>query len=392
MVTGWLGKYNYGLAQIGLNVDLPYAHADFHCGAVSAASGHTRLYFGNDGGLFYSDDGGKSFKDEANYGVVSSLIYALTAGTKHSEQTLIGLQDNGTRFRVGQSTTWTGSIGGDGFGVGWSQATDDFSMGSLYYLDIRRWAKNPPNNQAKYDRLLNTSNLAGPGAAWYNDSYFVTPIATPTPTADPTGGVFFTNTRSFLLRTNNGGNSWSSIWTGAGVIVRAVSHGVGLSPNDLNHIALAGSGGNAVYTHNGGASWSTVLINAAGLPSWPGFNSSAGIASNNATIYMASESIDTTAPHVARSTDGGATWSNATGDLPKLPINKVVVDPRDASGNTAYVADWIGVYKTTDGGASWSRVGTGLPFAMVSDIYAPPDWSFLRISSYGRGVWELPLN
>jgi photosystem II stability/assembly factor-like uncharacterized protein len=396
LLTSWLGKYNFGLKGAGPNlaVDLPYVHADHHCGAISTASGKTRIYFGGDGGLFYSEDDGKSWSDDANYGVVSALIYALASGTKHSDNTLIGLQDNGTRFRISHGTTWTGSIGGDGFGVGWSQANDDYSMGSLYFLDIRRWKQNPPNNQSKYDVLLNTSNLAGPGAAWYFDSYFVTPIATPGAAADPTGGVFFTNTRSYLLRTDDGGDSWSAPWDGTAspVIVRSVSHGIGLSPNDLNHIGLAGSGGNIVYTHNGGGTWSTVLVNSAGIPSWPGFNSSVGIASDNTTMYLVSESTDSTVAHVAKSSDGGASWGDATGDLPKLPINKVVVDPADASGNTAYVANWIGVYETTDGGGSWSRVGTGLPFAMVSDLYFPPDGSFLRISSYGRGVWEMSLN
>jgi len=394
MLTSWLGKYNYGLrsAGPGLAVDLPYVHADHHCAAISTASGKKRIFLGSDGGLFYSDDEGKSWRDDANYGVVTALIYALTSGTKHPEQTLIGLQDNGTRFRVGRGTTWTGSIGGDGFGVGWSQANDDYSMGSLYFLDIRRWAKNPPNNQSKYDRLLNTSNLAGPGSAWYLDSYFVTPIATPTAAADPTGGVFFTNTRSYLLETSDGGDSWTALWDGSAgsVVVRSVSHGIGLSPNDLDHIGLAGSAGHVVYTHDGGSSWSVVDV-AASIASWPGFNSSVGIAPDNIKMYLVSESTDATVPHVARSLDGGATWSDATGDLPKLPVNKVVVDPGDASGDTLYVATWIGVYRSTDGGAHWSRVGTGLPFAMASDLYFPPDGSFLRISTYGRGVWELPL-
>ncbi len=49
-------------------------------------------------------------------------------------------------------------------------------------------------------------------------------------------------------------------------------------------------------------------------------------------------------------------------------------------------------YRTTDGGASWSRFGNGLPFADFSDLYLAQDGSFLRASSYGRGVWEIPLN
>jgi len=107
-------------------------------------------------------------------------------------------------------------------------------------------------------------------------------------------------------------------------------------------------------------------------------------------MYVGNENT-TAGPHVARSSDGGSTWSDATGDLPQLPVNKVVVDPNDSTGNTVYAANWIGVYRTTNGGANWSRVGTGLPLAMVSDLYFEPHGKFLRIASYGRGLWELPL-
>jgi hypothetical protein len=94
---------------------------------------------------------------------------------------------------------------------------------------------------------------------------------------------------------------------------------------------------------------------------------------------------------VARSADGGATWSDANGDLPQLPVNKIVVDPNDNSGNTVYVANWIGIYRTINGGVNWARVGTGLPLAEASDMYFAPTGKFLRIATYGRGVWEIPM-
>ena len=153
LLTNWLGSLSaYQGGGPGTNYNLPYAHADFHAAAVSLAGKAPRIFFGNDGGIFYSGDAGKSFSDNANQGLVTTLIYSLSVGPVHPDNTLIGLQDNGTLFRVNKGT-FTGSIGGDGFGTGWSQANDDISMGSLYYLDIRRWKSNPPNNQAKYDSL-----------------------------------------------------------------------------------------------------------------------------------------------------------------------------------------------------------------------------------------------
>jgi len=54
-----------------------------------------------------------------------------------------------------------------------------------------------------------------------------------------------------------------------------------------------------------------------------------------------------------------------------------------------FAATFVGVYRSTNGGASWSRFGAGLPFVEVRDLYMPPDGSFLRIASYGRGNWEI---
>ncbi|HWC66053.1 MAG TPA: hypothetical protein VG777_08215, partial [Thermoanaerobaculia bacterium] len=397
LLTSWLGDLS--AYQVGVKpLILPYAHADFHAAAISTASGK-RIFFGNDGGIVYSDDNGKSWNDSANQGLADSLIYALAAGTVHPDETLIGLQDNGTLYRV-NGNTYTGSIGGDGFGTGWSQANDAVSMGSLYYLDIRRWKSNPPNNQSKYDVLLNTSNLAGPEPdyPWYYDSYFVTPIATPTAAADPTGRVFYTNTAHYLLRTADGGDSWSAVWSSAdlpdpnftGRQIRGVSHGIGLSPTDLGYVGLAATSGHFLYTHDGGATWTDVSVAGAGLPSWPGYNSTSGWSADNTKVYLASEATFA-APHVALSADGGATWTDATGDLPQLPINKIVVDPTDPTGRTVYAANWIGVYRTANGGSHWDALGSGLPLSMISDMYFSPTGKFLRVSSYGRGVWELPL-
>jgi len=70
-------------------------------------------------------------------------------------------------------------------------------------------------------------------------------------------------------------------------------------------------------------------------------------------------------------------------------IRKLLVSLRDPSGNTVYAGTWLGVYETVDGGASWHLYGSGLPMVVVSDLYMPTDGSYLRVSTYGRGVWEI---
>jgi photosystem II stability/assembly factor-like uncharacterized protein len=173
--------------------------------------------------------------------------------------------------------------------------------------------------------------------------------------------------------------------TGA-VLLRPGSHPIGISPDDLNHFGVLGNGGNLWFTADGGATFQNRVLTAIS-PGWPGFNASLAYADNN-TMYVGNEAPIGTAQRVIKSTDGGTSWTNASAGLPAVPISKLLVSTRDASGNTIYAATWIGVYETTNGGVSWHLYGSGLPIVNVSDIYMPTDGSYLRVSTFGRGVWE----
>jgi photosystem II stability/assembly factor-like uncharacterized protein len=107
---------------------------------------------------------------------------------------------------------------------------------------------------------------------------------------------------------------------------------------------------------------------------------------DDSTLYLASES-PIPAGRIAKSTDGGMTFTRADAGIPDVPVNRVLVSRTNP--NTVYAATFLGVYRSTDGGTNWSRFGAGLPFVEVRDLYMPPDGSFLRISSFGRGVWEI---
>ena len=63
----------------------------------------------------------------------------------------------------------------------------------------------------------------------------------------------------------------------------------------------------------------------------------------------------------------------------------------ECDAGTLFAATDLGVYRTTDGGAHWTLFGSHLPQVRVTDLYIPPDGSFLRVATYGRGVWEISL-
>lgn len=114
------------------------------------------------------------------------------------------------------------------------------------------------------------------------------------------------------------------------------------------------------------------------------------------TVYAAIQGFGV--PHLYQSTDGGAQWTNITQDLPDLPLNAVLVDPNNA--NIVYAASDGGVYVAENisncaqsGGQCWNTLGVGLPRAPAVALSAISVGStaWLRVGTYGRGVWQVPL-
>ena len=89
--------------------------------------------------------------------------------------------------------------------------------------------------------------------------------------------------------------------------------------------------------------------------------------------------------HVFESTDGGASFTDISADLPDIPANDVVM-----VGGKLVVATDVGVYVRA--GASWSVYGAGLPNVSVLDLALQPGGNQLMATTHGRGVWLLDVS
>jgi len=381
---------------------MPYVHADYHAAAISPVT--KSIFFGTDGGLFVSDDGGANWDDGKNEGIVSTLAYSISTSPHSASISIIGTQDNGTFTRVAGTSFWEQTVGGDGIGTAWSKADNNFDVAFTSFpgSNIIRSTNNPPNIQAKWSFARTGINR--------RFGNFFTAYATPSAAGDPSGQAFFTYTSREIYGTTSAGSLWSDIGhtlipgnpsakppipdtppsagIGATRIFRDTPHGIGVSPavDGLAHVAVACNGGFVVVTHNGGVSWTqSGLIGT--VSGWVGFNSNVEWA-DNSTLYIASES-PSSAARVAKSTNGGISFTRADTGLPNVPVARLLVSPFDK--NTIYAATFLGVYRTTNGGASWARFGANLPMVEVDDLYLSPDGSFLRVATFGRGVWEIQL-
>lgn len=379
----------------GVTPVIQYVHADNHTAAISVAHGVERIVFGTDGGIFVSEDGGQTFDSSKNVGIVALLAQTISSTPKRDDSAITGAQDNGTRARIGSSKSWNQVLGGDGEGVAWSQANNAVTIATaeFYYM-----ARQPglPSNTGDPNNWLDATN--GIDFNHLDCFAFFTPLATPTAKADPTGLVFYTTTGSRLYKTTDGAATWSQVIQFGTVDnpdcrIRPIWNSVGLHPTDPRRIALTGTGGRVFISLDAGATWSASALNTL----VPGFHSSTSTvawARDGSTLYVSSENVNPGVVRLAKSTDAGATWARADGSssshqLPNVAVNHMVVNPRDPHGRTVYAGTDLGVYVTRNGGMSWSLFGAGLPNVSVRGLYLSPDEGFIRVATYGRGVWEI---
>ena len=382
-----------------LQANLPYAHPDFHCAAIRISRSGKTLILGNDGGLFTSTDDGVTFDSgQKNQGLQTHLIYSLASGGTSPSSTLIGTQDNGTRFSPG-GPWYNTVIGNDGMGTAWSQANDFAALGTFQGNVILRSINNPPDSMSKFH-----FDVSGISDFFFNT---FTGLTAPDAGSDPSGQIFFTWSPSRLYISVDATGRWFTFarinWGFGGnihlgapfeFVFRDVIRNIGVGPNDpqLTHLAAVLNRGRVLITNNSADSFSVVNLQTE-VPGYTSFNSNATWA-NQTDLYISSVQYAPGVVRVAKSNNAGApgSWIAAQDGLPDLPITRLLLDSRDPSGQSLFAATDLGVYRTTDAGAHWRLFGKGLPQVAVLDLYMPPSGSFLRIGTYGRGVWEIDLS
>jgi hypothetical protein len=359
-VSNWLGQFS-----------LPYVHADFHAAAFDSSG---KLYVGNDGGLFVTADGGTTFTDSLNVGIASHLIYDVGSSAGDRSAVIAGMQDNGTRVRVGTTSVYNQEIGGDGFGCAIHPTNAKLMLGSLYYDRIQRSTDGGLTWVSACSGITECNNSSS--------APFTTVLARWT--GDTTGNTVLTYSNTKVYKSTNFGSSWSALGTTglpAGIYIR----GVGAAHSNGNIIGIVASGGRVFLSNNGGSSWTQ----AGALPNNGLSTSSIAFDPTNPnTLYVTSVAPDSTKAHTWKSTDFGATFTAIENGLPAgVPVNQISIDP--GSNTTLYAATHLGVYRSTDAGASWTRFGTGMPLVNVTDVEILPDSSLVRAATFGRSVWEL---
>ncbi|MCS7312100.1 MAG: hypothetical protein NZ742_04205, partial [Acidobacteria bacterium] len=386
------------------------AHGDFHTLWIDPTD-PSRLWVGDDGGLFLSHDRGETWEyvNTIPLGQFYQVAYDLREPFYY---VCGGLQDNGTwcgpsrtrHFAVIPNDFWYLVSYGDGFHVAIHPKNPDlylteFQGGGILRTELSKARQQDASPQPK-------RNDGGPvGELTYRFNWNAPIVPSP---HDPDTVYFGANV---LFQSTDFGRTWRIISpdlttndpekqkTAGGPVfpenTTAEYHctitAVGESPVQKGVLWVGTDDGNVQVSPDGGQRWADVSIHIKGLPPNSPVShvepsrTGAGVAYVTFDRHM----FDDFRPYVFKTTDFGQTWTNITGNLPeKGYVHVLREDPRNP--NVLYVGTELGIFVSFTGGRQWVPLQMkNLPTVAVHDIQVHPRDNDLIVGTHGRGIWIL---
>jgi len=346
-------------------------HVDHH--AMIFDETNNRILEGNDGGLYRSQSSGDTWTKIDNLPLTQ--FYAIDIDYQVPQRIYGGTQDNNTiRTLTGGTSDWEPILGGDGM-----YTLVDYTYSNTIYAEYQ-WG----NLYRSDDGGFNMNYIAGPMSG--DRVSWSAPLAMHP--VDPST-LYFGTYR--VWKSTDQGNSWTAVSDDLTAGINQYFYTVStIAVSTLNpSMVLAGTGDGKVHiSTNDGQTWENI---SAGLPNrW--ITKVAFDPFNAQTIYATISGFrwDEPLPHVFKSTNLGASWTDISGNLPEFPVNDIALDP--GIPNRIIVALDAGVYGTTDGGQTWSWVWDGLPAVPVytMKIHAPS--RTIVVGTYGLSCYKASLD
>jgi hypothetical protein len=148
--------------------------------------------------------------------------------------------------------------------------------------------------------------------------------------------------------------------------------------------------GNLQVSRDAGKTWLNIANRLPNLPKTSYVSSIEPSRHAENTVYVAFDNhrSDDYGNYLYRTTDGGASWSAVDGDLPSdRGIRVVREDPKNP--NVLYLGTELGCYLSLDQGQHWIELGLNLPRVPINDLVVHPRDNDLVLATHGRGIWIL---
>jgi photosystem II stability/assembly factor-like uncharacterized protein len=384
----------------------PSTHIDFHALWIDPLN-PKRMWQGQDGGTAVSYDEGQSWEYVNNY--PAGQFYQVFADNAEPFYNLSGgLQDNGTWVGPGRNREPTGIHNddwrmisfGDGFyavahpdnpdlflteSQGGNVVRTDmnnreqqlvipfFGVGGAAENDKVRFNWNAPLVLSPHDK--NTVYLGG--STVFKSTDFGKTWTAISPDLTSGNGERLKNAGGPVAQENTSAEYYETVIS---VAESPVQHGMIWAGTD---------DGNLQMTADGGKSWTLLTKNVPNLPADSSVShvEPSKTGANVAYVAFDRHKMDDYKPYVYKTTDGGKTFTNITGNLPANGYVHIVrEDPRNT--NLLYAGTEVGLYASWDGGRTWSELNLkNLPKVAVHDILVHPRDNDLILATHGRSLY-----
>lgn len=415
-------------------------HPDQHSFDFSV-SNPSVIYFGNDGGIYrtVASENGATVPSSCQGSAPAQPYYPFDNlnGTMGSMTQFVwfqqhptnqftmlgGTQDNGSPAidstnSGGNGITWRSVLGGDG---GWTDinpnnANEWFTENTK--VSIHRCASGTSCTDSAFGPVISSNTVGGDSAAFYMpymlDQQNTSQIILGTCRVWRVGSSGSSPTA--LSPKFDGSTAGAACASTSTSFVNALAAG-GPKTTNGSQVIYAGTADGHIWVttsaDTGTSSWAQrdavqggfqeTICATAGTCQYPvsGFAIDPRDTTGN-TAYVTAMGFGI--GHIWKTTNAGTSWNDisgtiGSGGLPDSPADGVAIDP--ATGNL-YVGTDVGVYATSSVSGlttQWTEVGpaTGagtLPNVAITRVAIfnpsgqPP---LLRVSTYGRGIWQTPL-
>ena len=163
---------------------------------------------------------------------------------------------------------------------------------------------------------------------------------------------------------------------------------IGESPLTPNVIYVGTDDGNLQVTRDGGATWENVVEKIRDLPERTYVSRVVPSAHAEGRVYatFTGHRNDDYSAYVFVSEDYGQRWERIADGLPDGQTVNVLAE-HGRTANLLFVGNEVGVYFSIDRGDNWARLKGNLPTVPVDEVVIHPRDNDLVVGTHGRSIW-----
>ena len=215
----------------------------------------------------------------------------------------------------------------------------------------------------------------------------------------------------YVHRTTNGGQSWEIIspdlslndiskqqFSGGltgdniGVEYANVIYALDESPLQKGLLWAGTNDGQVHVSRDNGASWSNVTAKIPRMPAYGAVRNIEASSHDAGTAYITVDAheMGDFSPHVFVTTNYGASWRKITAGIEESPLSYARMIKEDpVNRDLLFLGTENALYFSLNRGSTWQSLMTNLPSSPMYWMDIPQHYNDLVVGTYGRGIWIL---